>query len=385
MDWRLGIGDLNELLIPNSESPISNSPISNLQLTYLCADLRLGLSHVVMHSRYLVLFALLCLAGCQSTTTTPVSTTTTPGSTTTPASTTTPVSTTTTTPTLDPLVWVTYAVSDLSADTTLFAKPKQVGVLTDAGLIEASGLAPSKQNPGYLWTEEDSGNPNQIQLLDGTGKIVARYTLTGFPNQDWEDIAVGPGPEPGKSYVYLAEIGDNKLRYPTKTIYRFPEPTLAGKSLPVSENITAPDVISLSLPDGPKNAEAILVDQVTLDLYILSKEDRSVLYKATYPQSLTQTTVMQRLLAMPFDQVTSAGISPDNREILIRTYGQVFRYLRQAGESVVDALKRAPRLIPIANEPQGEAIGWAADGSGYYTTSEKPDATPQAIYFYKRK
>ena len=289
------------------------------------------------------------------------------------------------TPAADTLRWVGYTVSDLKADTSLFAKPKSVGVMDDAALVEASGLAPSRQNPGYLWTEEDSGNPSEIQLLSEKGTIVARYTLAGLANRDWEDMAVGPGPVPGQSYIYVADIGDNKLRYPTKVIYRFPEPTIAGRSLPVTETISAVETISLQLPDGPKNAEAMLLDPGTLDLYLLSKEDRSVLYKAAYPQSLTQPITMQRLLAMPFDKVTSAGMSPDGKQILIRTYGQLFQYVRQAGESVVDALKRAPRLLPLANEPQGEAVGWATDGQGYYTTSEKPDAQPQVIYFYARK
>ncbi len=322
------------------------------------------------------------LSGCHATPATvpapaPVSTTT--------IVSTTVVSMTTAAPALDSLSYAGYSAGDSALDTTLFGGPQVVGTLTDPGLVEASGLAPSRRNPGYLWTEEDSGNPNQIQLLDRTGRVAGRFTLTGLANRDWEDIAVGPGPVAGQSYVYVCEIGDNKLRYPTKVIYRFPEPTLTGKTLPVSEEVAAIDAIQLQLPDGPKNAEAILLDPATLDLYVLSKDDRSFVYQALYPQSLTQPTVMKRQLGILFDKVTSAGISPDGTEILIRTYGQLFYYKRRAGESVIDALKRSPRRVPLASEPQGEAVGWAIDGSGYYTTSEKPDATPQAIYWYPRR
>lgn len=292
---------------------------------------------------------------------------------------------TSTTAPSDSLPWVNYSTNDIVSDTTLFDQPKQLGKLTDPGLVEASGLAPSRRNPGFLWTEEDSGNPNQIQLVRPDGSVAARFTINGATNRDWEDIAVGPGPVAGETYVYLAEIGDNKRRYPEKIIYRFPEPAISGQTLPYTGTITKADVIRLALPDGPQNAEAILIDPTTKDLYILSKGDESELYQAKFPQSLTQTIMMTRLLVMPFDKVTSAGISPDNREILIRTYDQLFYYPRRAGESVADALKRAPRLIPLASEPQGEAVGWAIDGSGYYTTSENPDASLQAIYWYKRK
>ena len=317
-----------------------------------------------------------CQQSDQQTSPSPVASTTA----TTPAT-----STTTAVVTVDTLPWVSYTTNDTQVDTSRFAQPRQVGTMTDPGLIESSGLAPSRRNPGYLWTEEDSGNPNEIQLLSQAGTLVARFTIDGAANRDWEDMAVGPGPVAGETYIYLADIGDNKLRYPEKIIYRFPEPGITGQILPYTGHVTNAETIRLTLPDGPQNAEAILVDPVTKDLFILSKSDRSELYRATYPQSLSQSTLMTRQLVMPFDKVTSAGISPDNREILIRTYGQLFYYPRQSGESVVDALKRTPKRIPLANEPQGEAVGWAIDGSGYYTTSEKPDANPQAIYWYRRK
>ena len=233
----------------------------------------------------------------------------------------------------DAVLWVTYAVSDLLSDTASFAQPRPVGTLGDAALTEASGLAASRRNPGNLWTEEDSGNPNQIQLLSQAGDVVARYTIDGAENRDWEDIAVGPGPVAGETYIYLADIGDNKRRYSEKIIYRFPEPALAGQKLPVDGHITNVEVIRLQLTDGPQNAEAILLDPATKDLFILSKGDRSALYRAAFPQSLTQVTLMTPLLLMPFDNVTSAAVSPDGGEILIRTYGQLFYYKHQCGRT----------------------------------------------------
>lgn len=289
------------------------------------------------------------------------------------------------TSTPDSIRWVRYLPIELRYDTTLFTNAQPVSELRDKSLFEASGIAPSRQHPGHLWLEEDSGNPNQIQLLNPQGRVVGRYTLPDIANRDWEDIAVGAGPVAGQSYVYLAEIGDNLSIRPTKTIYRFREPVIAGKTQPVDETITSIDAIRLQLPDGTRNAEAMLVDPLNLDIYLFSKEDRCIVYRAPYPQSLTETTTMQRLLALPFFKVTSASISSDGRQILIRTYEQLFYYTRRPGESVIDALNRAPLRIPLATEPQGEAVGWAPDGLSYYTTSEKPDAQPQVIYRYSRK
>lgn len=281
--------------------------------------------------------------------------------------------------------WVAYSVNALPKDTTLFREAIKVGVMHDADLSEVSGLAASRNHPGYLWAEEDSGNSNQIQLISPKGQVVARFSIEGARNRDWEDIAVGPGPIPGKSYIYVADIGDNRRWRSEKIIYRFPEPSLAGEKLPFDGQITNADAIRISLPDGSQNAEAILLDPITKDLFLISKGTYSAVYRAAYPQSLSQSTRMTALLRIPFDHATSAAISTDGHEILIRTYEQIFYYSRREGETLLAALGRVPRRLPLAYEVQGEAISWTIDGSGYYTGTEKSFTATQFIYFYRRK
>jgi hypothetical protein len=286
---------------------------------------------------------------------------------------------------IDSLKLVDYAFSDVRKDSVLFAEAVEVGELTDSALSETSGIAPSNQNPGYFWTQQDSGNSNEIQLIDRQGTVVGEFELSGTTNRDWEDIAVGPGPVPGKSYVYVAEIGDNEFKHPVKIIYRFPEPTLSKASKPVRATVTGIETIRVKMPDGPKNAEAIMLDPGTLDLYVISKEEYTTVYKASYPQSLTAVTTMELTTIIPLDYMTAAAISPNGREILIRAYDELFYYTRRADESVEQALQRSPLMIPIVYESQGEAICWAPDGSGYYTTSEKTGLFARPIYFYRRK
>lgn len=287
--------------------------------------------------------------------------------------------------------------STAQLDTTLFTAPQPCGTISDLALAEVSGMAPSLRNPGYLWVEEDSGNPNQIQLISPEGNVMGRFTLPTLSNQDWEDIATSPGPKAGQSYIYLAEIGDNAagranriihrlFNWPaSKVIYRLAEPALTSRTLPTTDTILAVATIRLTLPDGPRDAEAILVDPATNDIYVLSKEWDCEIYRAAYPQSLTAPVAMERVLTLPLRKVTSAAISPDGTEILVRTYKQLFYYKRRTGESIPAALRRTPRLIPMALEPQGEAISWRLDGSGYYSASEKSDDDPQIIYGYQRK
>src|SRR5690348_3886360 len=56
------------------------------------------------------------------------------------------------------------------------------------GMIdEASGIADSKANAGYLWVEQDSGNPDDIYLLSYDGIVSKKINIKASINRDWED------------------------------------------------------------------------------------------------------------------------------------------------------------------------------------------------------
>ena len=40
--------------------------------------------------------------------------------------------------------------------------------------------------------------------IRSNGQYVARLHISGAGANDWEDIAIGPGPVKGKSYIYIA-------------------------------------------------------------------------------------------------------------------------------------------------------------------------------------
>jgi len=188
-------------------------------------------------------------------------------------------------------------------------------------LDEASGIADSKQNPGYLWVQQDSGNPNDIALLSHDGNFLKNITLNLAPNRDWEDMALANGPVNGTSYIYLADIGDNSLVSPDYFIYRFAEPT-------ASANIVgAVDKISFRYADGSHDAETVLVDNSTKDIYIITKQDiPSRVYKLSYPQSTSIINTATLSGGLPFSGATSAAVSPDGKEILVKTYTAIWEW-----------------------------------------------------------
>lgn len=281
----------------------------------------------------------------------------------------------------------TYNVSELDTTQAFDAVPV-VNDLQRTDLLEISGVAASRINPGILYIHNDSGNPDQVYLTNGAGANIGTLNMP-VSNRDWEDIAVGPGPVPGKYYVYLGDIGDNNSIYPTVHVYRFPEPDLTGMNLPATINITNVDDIELKYPDGPRNAETLMVDPATKDIYIASKQSNlSQIYVVRYPQSTTSVTTLTPVVQLYFNKATGGDISPDGTEILLRSNELIWYWKLPAGTSISDGLVMQPEVAPYANnEPQGEGVGFAADGSGYYTDTEIKGYPGKlaTISFYKRK
>lgn len=263
-----------------------------------------------------------------------------------------------------------------------FDTQQAVGELRAKEINEASGLVMSINNPGKLWTHNDSGDKARMFLIDSTGAKLTTIYLKNSKNRDWEDITIGAGPVDSLNYVYIGEIGDNLAVHDYKYIYRIQEPTISATTIDtiVNEVFT----IKFALSDGARDAEALMIDHPTKDLYIFSKrEDKIGLYKLSYPQ--TEDMVAEFVLRMPFTQIVAADMSADGNEVIIKSYDYIYYWQRQNNESVVEMLKRTPELIQYKPEPQGESIAFHRNGSGFYTVSEKVKEKNPVIYFYKRK
>lgn len=261
------------------------------------------------------------------------------------------------------------------------ATPKSYVIKNDA-VSEASGLCDSRSMPGNVWVEEDSGNPNVIHSFSHTGEYKGNIQMP-FPNRDWEDMTIGAGPVAGKTYIYLAEIGDNNAAYNNEYyIYRFLEPQS------MSEKVTSYDRIAFKYPDGSRDAECILLDPATKDIYIVTKREFNVrVYQLPYPQSVTEVQTAKFIEAIPFLIITSGGISTDGKEVVIRNYDAIYYWYRKDGESIAQVLARnRDKLLPYQKEPQGEGFCFDKDNKGYFTISERPDFQfPTYLYYFGKK
>jgi hypothetical protein len=262
----------------------------------------------------------------------------------------------------------------------LFSSAKEKGIV-DIKLEEASGLVASAAHPGYFWTHNDSGNGAQLFLIDSAANIAATMPLGAVRNRDWEDITLGPGPDPDKTYVYVGDIGDNKAQYPYKIIYRLEEPTAIE-----NKTIEDFDTLFVQLPDGTRDSEALMIDPISSRMFIVSKREDSVrLYQFANTWKSGDTLTAELKIKMPYNLTVAADISVNGSEVLLKNYDHVYYWKREGTESITDLLQRTPLELKYKPEKQGEAIAWSRDGSGYYTLSESTTHERARLLFYKRK
>jgi hypothetical protein len=265
----------------------------------------------------------------------------------------------------------------------------QRGDVLPDDLEEISGVAAGHTNPDVLWTHADSGSPAQVLAISAAdASLVAAYDLVGATNVDWEDIAVGPGPILGESYLYVADIGGN-IAEPAKVVYRVPEPAIDNEAGVGPHPLVGAVGLSFTYPDGDRDAESLMADPVTGDLMIVSKEfgpSGAYLLPAPHavgPVALTRIATLDFTKAPLSGILTTGGdISPSGNEILVRTYGGGFIWRRAPGATLGSALASPPCPVPMALERQGEAVGFAPDGQSYFSATERRMAGPQPLHQY---
>ena len=260
---------------------------------------------------------------------------------------------------------------------TSFGEGVAIATLKDDGLDEISGLANSRNFPGVIYVHNDSGGEAAVYVLDSLGNNLGRIEFIDTENRDWEDIAVGPDID-GKSCIYIGEIGDNNAVHEEVVIYRVPEPKTSNT---VSQ--TAPEKTVLKYPGGARDAESLMVDPISGDIFIISKRDSvNTLYRLPAEKFGKDEVELEELIKLPFTSSTGADISADGSQILVKNYLAIYYWKRNNGESIAQAMSREPEELPYSPEPQGEAIGFRPDGKAFYTLSEKRFDLDPVLYKY---
>jgi len=273
----------------------------------------------------------------------------------------------------------------------LYAQPEfsnrvDLGEIEQPELTEASGIVASSSNDHVLWSHNDTYCLNRIFAFNEQGTHLGIFWLDGVENRDWEDIALGPGPDANVDYIYVGEIGDNNSVHEYKYIYRLQEPVVLFNQNPVEQTIYEFDTIIFQYPDGMRDAETLMLDPLTKDIYVVSKrefEDLRV-YRAPYPQPVNEVIILEHVATIELSQLVAGDISVDGTEILLKNYEQIYYWERDPGVNLWEAFNYDPVILPYIPEVQGEAICWASDSMGYYTLSEEGLAIETHLFYYPR-
>jgi len=242
------------------------------------------------------------------------------------------------------------------------ATPTPLLELQDPALLESSGLAVSALHDDVLWTHADGGRAAEVRAVGATGETVAVIILAGIDPYDPEALAPGVD-EAGQPALFLGDVGDNLEQRPDVSVFRFPEPSrLADATVDATW-------FRFTYPDGPHDAEALLVHPRTGRVLIATKDAfGGGLYRAPLDPVTTDdgSNRLVRVADVP-SLVTDGAYLPDGR-FALRTYASVFVYDRP-GHQVATA------TLPL--QPQGESL--AVDGDLLLVGSEGPQSEVYAV------
>lgn len=247
--------------------------------------------------------------------------------------------------------------------------------VTTGALTEISGLAVGRLNPDVLWAHDDSGGGPLLHALAEDGRVLQVYELDVSP-YDWEDLAVGPGPEPDRAYVYVADVGDNGRRRDHVTLLRLEEPLVP--TTPGPPRALPHVAFSLRYPDGAHDAEALVIDGSTGALYVITKDPAGGdAYRTPLPLDPAWTTASPGTFVRVTDDrplpadVTAADATALGDRVVLRTYTAGYELLRPRDGTFEELFRAEPCPFAVPFLGQFESLAIDPDGTVLYTTTEQ--------------
>jgi hypothetical protein len=265
-----------------------------------------------------------------------------------------------------------------------YQKQMAMGKLQNKDLKEASGIVASYSFAGYFWSHNDSGGKAILYLIDSLGGGKLEFKIEDATNRDWEDIAIFKDSSTQRSTIIIGDIGDNSANHKACSLLFIEEP---NKFPNQDQTLTVYKKVVFEYPNGSRDAEALMIDPITKDIFIVSKKEKKVsMYRIPYPHVTSSIVIAEKVLTLPIRNITAGDIAPDGSAILLKNYDAIYYYVREGTESIMDAMRKTPLKLDYTREPQGEAICFARDGKSFYTLSEKSSKNKHPVlYKYIKK
>ena len=271
------------------------------------------------------------------------------------------------------------------------------GKITESSGVTHAGPAADGTASNAIWTLNDSGNEAKLFRVsirddDSKGHTEATLKLKGTKNRDWETMcgfAIGE-----ERFLAVGDVGDNLFRHKTYKIHVVPEPIVKQKlskkgNVKVKELKASPFTIDFKYEDGPHNCEAMSYNSDDKEYWFVEKvyvnDKRKTapgIYVLPDPGIVAGESgkgkpvgVAKRVADFAVRNVTGMAFSPDNQQLVIRSYFGAWLYEKADGKTwqeTVSQIKAKPIRLPL--QTQGEAICFSADGKSLLVTSEFKNA-----------
>ena len=207
------------------------------------------------------------------------------------------------------------------------------------GMKEISGIA---YHHRLLYSIEDSGNENEVTVMNTSGTIVNRIAILHTPNVDWEDLTFDT-----QGNLYIGDFGNNDNTRRDLAIYKIDRADLKGSQANVAYTLTFDYPEQTEFPPKKNHllfdVEAFLAYQN--DFYLFTKnrskgfDGTSYIYKipntpghhhAQFVKKITTCTDYHHCA------ITSASISPDASRFVLLSHSKLWLFTNYTPGNLTD-------------------------------------------------
>ena len=261
---------------------------------------------------------------------------------------------------------------------TIFSLPKK--------LKEVSGITYFPET-NLIYTLEDSGNKNEIYVINSEGKLDKTIAISNAQNVDWEDIT-----KDKNGNIYIGDFGNNDNERQDLCIYK------VAKNELDKENAVSEYKISFSYPEQtefPPKKKELFYDVEGFFEY----QNYFYLFTKNRSKNFDGTAFIYKILNAPGTQkatkigefktcdnynhcvLTSATISPDGKKVVLLSHDKIVLFENYPGDLFN---KGTQTEIHLNHFSQKEAIVFK-DNSTLLIADEKTNKVGGNVYEFKLK
>ena len=244
---------------------------------------------------------------------------------------------------------------------------------------ETSGIETLSATKG-IWTINDSGNSNEIFLINDKGKLKKVVKVTNAKNKDWEALA-----SDGNSMLYIGDFGNNGNLRRDLTIYAVNVDSIKNKEVKAFKTtFVYEDQMKFPPKKKDRNFDSEAFIYFNNYFYIFSK-NRSTKFDGTtklYKIPAEEGVQVARFIGefkvcqnIKNCQITGADISNDGKKLVLLMHDKILLFSNFESDAF---FRGETEYIQLKHNSQKEAICFSE--STVFITDEKRKVTGGNLY-----